>query len=190
MSTVVGVASAGGVVVAGDRLVVAGGHVRSRSHPHVFDFGTVGAAAVGDASAVDGFADRLDVELRRYRTERGTVGIDPLTGLAADLAAEFGVSALVAARDDAGRPRLGSIDPDGGVTTDDLAAHGSGAAVALGSLEAGHDPDATLEAVETLARAALAVAAERDAGTGADVDVYRLGPEAEADADPGGSLSP
>lgn len=171
MSTVLGVACAGGVVLAGDRLVVSGGHVRSRSRPHVFDFGRVGAAVVG--ADVDGFADRLGSDVRTYRLERGAVGIDPLARMASDLAVEFDVSAILAGRD-GDAPDLRTVAADGSLTDDDMAAFGSGASVALGALEANHDADATLDEAVTLARDALAAAAERDAGTGADIDVYRL----------------
>ena len=171
MSTVLGVACAGGVVLAGDRVAVTDGHVRSRSRRHVFDFGSVGAAVVG--GDVDGFSDRLESEVRTYRTERGDLGIDPFTRLASDLAAEFEVSALLAARDD-DHPALRAVTADGSVTTDDVAAFGSGASVALGALEAGHDPEATLDAATTLLRDAIDAAAERDAGTGSEIDVYRL----------------
>jgi proteasome beta subunit len=176
MSTVVGVACAGGVVLVADRLVVSDGRVRSRSHRHVFDLGAVGAAAAGAPGAVDGFADRLDAAVREYRTERGRIGPEPLSRVAADLAAEFGVSALVTARDGGGHPRLRSLSPAGGITDEDVAAAGSGASVALGVLESGHDPGASLDAAATLAREALAAAAERDAGTGPEIDVYRLTP--------------
>jgi proteasome beta subunit len=171
MSTVLGVACGDGVVLAGDRLVTSDGHVHSRSRRHVFDFGAVGAAVVdGD---VDGFVDRLEAEIRAYRTERGDPEVDPVVRMASDLAAEFGVSALLAARTD-GRPALRAVAADGGVTDDDVAAFGSGASVALGALEAGHDPDATLDAAAALARDALSAAAERDAGTGSELDRYRL----------------
>jgi proteasome beta subunit len=172
MSTVVGVACAGGVVLVGDRLVTADGRVRSRSREHVLDLGSVGAAVV--CADVAGFVDRLDAAVRSYRTERGRLRIGPFARLVGDVATEFDASVLAAARDDEERPRLRSVDPEGGVTDESLAAVGSGAAVALGGIEAGHDPEATLDAAETLARDAVAAAAERDAGTGADVDVYRL----------------
>jgi len=171
MSTVLGVTCAGGVVLAGDRVAVTGGRVRSRSRRHVFDFGGVGAAVVG--GDVDGFADRLESEVRTYRTECGDLDLDPFVRMASDLAAEFDASALLAARDD-GRPALRAITVGGGVTGDDVAAFGSGASVVLGALEAGHDSDATLDEATTLVRDALSAAAERDAGTGGDIDVYRL----------------
>ena len=171
MSTVLGVACAGGVVLAGDRVAVSQGQVRSRSRRHVFDFGRVGAAVM--AADVDGFADRLAGDVRAYRTERGDLGIDPFTRLASDLADEFDASTVLAAPGDDG-PCLRGVTADGGVTTDDVAAFGSGASVALGALEAGHDPDATLDETTALARDALSAAAERDAGTGTEFDVYRL----------------
>jgi len=170
MSTVLGVSCAGGAVLAGDRVATADGHVRSRSRRHVYDFGSVGAAVVGD---VDGFAARLESDVRAYRTERGTLDIEPFARLASDLTDAFDAAVLLAAPDD-DRPALRAVAVDGGVTDDDVAAFGSGAAVALGALEAGHDSDATLDDAETLCREALAAAAERDAGTGATVDVYRL----------------
>jgi proteasome beta subunit len=172
MSTVLAVSCAGGVVLAGDRVVASGGHVRSRSRRHIFDFGRVGAGVVG--ADVDGFADRLESEIRTYRTERGDLDIEPFARMASDLAAEFDAAVLVAARDGDGRPALRAVSPDGGVTADDVAAFGSGASVALGALEAGHDPDATLDEASALARDALSAAAERDAGTGSEYDRYRL----------------
>ncbi|WP_248895566.1 hypothetical protein [Haloplanus halobius] len=173
MSTVIGVACAEGVVLAGDRLAVTDGHVRSRSHRHVFEFGEAGAAIVGAPGDVDAFADRLDAEIRSYRTERGQLRIDPFARLASDLADDRGVSGVVAAPDADGEPALRSITP-GSVTEDDVAAFGSGASVALGVLEAGHDPDASLDDAAELTRRALDAAAERDAGTGDDIDTYRL----------------
>jgi len=171
MSTVLGVTCAGGVVLAGDRLATADGHVRSRSRRHVFDFDTAGTAVV--APDVAGFADRLESEISTYRTERGDVRIDPLARVASDLADEFDASAVVAGRDD-DAPDLRSITADGSVTDDDVTAFGSGATVVLGALEASYDAHATLDEATTLARDALHTAAERDAGTGTDVDVYRL----------------
>jgi proteasome beta subunit len=135
----------------------------------VFDFGPVGAAVVG--ADVDGFADRLEGDVRAYRTERGDVRIDPLARMASDLAVEFDVSGVVAADDG---PHLRAVTADGSLTDDDVSAFGSGASVALGALEAGYDAAATLDEATTLVRGALTAAAERDPGTGTDLDLYRL----------------
>ncbi|SEA23341.1 proteasome beta subunit [Haloplanus vescus] len=177
MSTVLGLACVDGVVLAGDRLHATDGHVRG-TRRHVFEFDSVGVAAVGDD--VDGFVDRLEAECRSYRTDRGAVRIVPFARMASDLAAEFGVSALVAAPDEAGTPRLRAVASDGSVTDDDVAAFGSGASLALGALEASHDPESTLDAAVTLARDALDSAATRDAGTGDEVDLLRLPADSSA----------
>jgi proteasome beta subunit len=172
MSTVVGVACAGGIVLAGDRVVADQDRVRTRSRQHVHEFEGVGVAVVADD--VEGFSDRLDAAIRAYRTERGTPLIDAAARLVGDVADAFDAVALVAARDDDGRPALQSVDPGGGTTAADVAAFGSGAALALGGLEAGYVPDASLDDAATLARDAIVAAAERDPGTGAEVDTYRL----------------
>jgi proteasome beta subunit len=171
MSTVLGVACAGGVVIVGDRVAVTDGRIRSRSRQHVFEFGSVGAAVVG--TDVDGFVARLEDGIRAYRTDRVSLGVEPFTRLASDLADEFDAAAVLAAPDDDG-PVLRAVDPDGGVAADDVAAFGSGASIVLGALEGGHDPDATLAEAETIARDALSAAAERNAGTGDEFDVLRL----------------
>lgn len=171
MGTILGISCAGGVVVVGDRLLTADGHVRG-TRRHVFDFDRVGVAAVGDD--VEQFAARLESELRAYRTDRGPVRITPLARMASDLAPDCSVAAAVAAPDESGTPALRATGPDGGVTTDALVAFGSGASVALGSLEASHDSDASLDTAETLARNALSSAAERDPGTGEELDAFRL----------------
>jgi len=171
VSTVAAVACPAGVVLAGDRLVTSGGHVRSRSRRHVLDFDGVGVAVTGgDVSAL---ADRLDAEIRAYRTEHRRLRIDAFARLVGDIAADFDAAVLVTAPDDGGVPRLRSVDPDGGITEESLAALGSGAALVLGVLEAGESPD-TLDDAAALARDALAAAAERDPGTGTDTDIYRL----------------
>jgi proteasome beta subunit len=172
MSTVLGIACAGGVVIAGDRVVARAGRVRSRSRRHVHDLGAVGVGVVCDD--VEGFVDRLDADVRSYRTERGPLGIDALARLAGDRAADFDATVLVTAPDDDDRPALRAVDPDGGVTAERVAAIGSGAALALGSLEAGHDPTAALDDADGLARRTLAAVAERDPGTGGPIDTYRL----------------
>lgn len=171
MSTILGVVCAGGVVLAGDRVVTSDGHVRG-TRQHVFEFDTLGIAAVGDD--IGGFVDRLENEVRTYRTDDDTVRIDPFARMASDLVAEFDVSALVAAPDDDDTPSLRSVATDGSVTTDELTAFGSGASLALGALETGHEPDASLDTAVTLARDALTSAAGRDSGTGDDIDIYRL----------------
>lgn len=177
MSTVIGIECTDGVVLAGDRTLVRGGSVASKSKQRVFDLGGAGAAVVGDASGIDEFERRLDAERREYETDRGPLRIDPLERIASDLAAELGVEVLVAGLDEGGDARLRAVGGDGAALDDPTAALGSGAEVAYGGLE-GVDADASLDEAESSAREVMAAVAERDGETGDEVDVFRLASEA------------
>ena len=175
MATIAGVDCADGAILAGDRQVVSGGTVTGERR-HVFDLDGVGAAAVG--GDVDEFRRRLDAEVREYRTDRGEPTLEALARIAARVAEGAGVEALVAARDEDGRAGLRAI-ADGGVLDDDVAAFGSGAQVVIGSVEgAGSEP---LDEAESRLRGAFSAAAERDSGTGEEVDVLRLEDASTAD---------
>lgn len=173
MATIVGIETEGGTVLAGDRLRTEDGTVRSRDARHVFDFGGVGAAAVGESGAVEEFRRRLDSEVQAYETESDEpMRIDRL----ATIASNFGgtdFEAIVTARNDEGRARVRGIESGGGIVVEDALAFGSGAQFALGVLES-HDPASSPDEAEELAREAIETAADRDTGTGDDVDTYRL----------------
>lgn len=170
MSTVVGIECSDGALVAGDRLLVAAGRVRSRSKRHAFAFDGVGVAAVGDD--VDAFRRRLEADLRAYRTERGEVRIETLARLVGELAVDVGVDAVVAGPDADGTVRVRGVDRSGAAFDDPVVAFGSGVQFVHGSLEG--RAVTTLDAAETLVRETFAAAAERDAGTGTDVDVVAI----------------
>ena len=179
MATIVGIEADGGAVVAGDRVLAEGGTVESKNERHVFDFGDVGAAAVGAGGDVDAFQRRLDSECRSYETEHGDpMDVTRLANVASDIAEEEGVEAIVVARDDRGVPRIRAIGADGGILTDETTAFGSGAQLALGVLD-GANLDVDPDAAEELARDAVETSADRDGGTGAEIDVYRLAGDAD-----------
>ena len=168
MATIVGIECADGVLLAGDRTLATDGTIRSTDKRHVFDFGAVGAAG-----AVDTFSRELEAEIRQYRTERSEpVRVDPLARMASSLSSRTGAEAIVAAPDADGAPRLRVVYDDGSVVDDDRGALGSGAALALGQLDAAGD--LTLADAADLVEDLFAAVAERDPGTGTDVDVYRL----------------
>lgn len=177
MATVVAIEASGGIVIAGDSRETQGSTVTSERADRVFDLDGAGVGAVGDAGDVDEFRRRLDSELRSRELETDR---DPDLGwiarAAAEITSETGVEAVVGARDDEGVPGLRQIGPDGSVLENGTVALGSGAPVALGRLE-GTDPDVDLAAAEERARAAVGAAAERDTGTGGDVDVWTLAGE-------------
>jgi proteasome beta subunit len=175
MSTIVGVRCRDGVVLAGDRVLVRDDRIESRNRQHVFDVDHsdgVGAAAVG--SDVDRFVDRLENELRSYDIDEGDVSVDALERMASDVASETGTEALVATRDAEGRAALRSISADGSTLSDSPAVFGSGASLALGSLEAADLDSLSLPDAEDLVRETFESVAERDPGTGDEVDVWTL----------------
>lgn len=173
MSTIVGVETDRGVALAADRASVSDGTVGGEVD-RVFEFEAAGAAAVGDPGAVAAFGRRLGSELDRDRIERDRAPtIERLARLASDLAAEEGVEALLAARDDDGAARLRSVDASGGGLEDTVAAAGTGVQVALGVLE-DEPPEGDTDALEEGLRTVLAEVAERDPETGEAVDVWSL----------------
>lgn len=186
MSTIAALRCRDGVVVAGDRLVVRDGRVESRNRRHVLDVASdVGAAAVG--RDVTRFADRLTGELRTYRFEREAVSLEALERVASDVGRDTGVEALVAARDADGRAALRAVSADGSTLSDSPMAFGSGTPFVLGALEAVDAASTSLPAAETFVREAFDSAAERDPGTGSEVDVWTLADGSEDATDGAGS---
>jgi proteasome beta subunit len=175
MSTIVGIRCRDGVVLAGDRVLVRDGRVESRNRPHVLDLDRddVGAAAVG--SDVDRFADRLENELRSYDLEREGVSIAALERIGSEVADDVGVESIVAARDDeTGRAALRSLAADGSVLSDSPVALGSGTSLALGQLEAADLDAMSVSDAEAFVRDLFEAVAQRDPGTGAEIDVRTL----------------
>lgn len=173
MGTAIGFECDGGVVLAADRVATRGGSVVSRSVEKVFTFDTVGAAVVGDRGGTDTFRREFDAELRSYRTERGDAQLDAVVRIASRVAADADVDVLVAARDEDGRARLRTVGSDGSVLGEAYDAIGTGAQLALGRLEA-VDRGVELSAAASTAESVLATVAQRDPGTGEDVDVWQL----------------
>lgn len=173
MATIVGIETAAGAVLAGDRRLATDGTVESERKRHVFDFEGVGAGAVGDAGSIDEFRRRLESEARSYETETGEpMSIDRLATVASNLSVA-GIEAIVLGRDDDGAARVRGVAADGGIVDDATVAFGSGAQFALGVLE-GRDAELGLDDAAALASEAVETAAERDTETGGEVDTVRL----------------
>jgi proteasome beta subunit len=179
MATIVGIEADGGGTIAGDRLLTRGGTVESEDKRHVFDFGEVGAAAVGDSGGIDEFRRRLETEIESHETEHGEeMRLTRLAKVASDVADDEGVEAIVVGREDDGAAGILGIGSDGSVLSDEAVAFGSGAQVAIGVLESRED-DIGLDDAEELARDSVETASDRDTDTGADVDTYRLADASE-----------
>ncbi|MFB6302669.1 MAG: hypothetical protein ABEH78_07400 [Haloferacaceae archaeon] len=176
MATIAGVECRDGALLVADRVRTRGGRIVTRDAGHLVDLGAAGAASVGGDP--DRFADELEAAVRSYRLERDGTGprIDAFARLTDD-ALGRDAAAVVAARDDDGRPRVRAVDGNGEVPADPVAVRGSGAALVLGGLDVAEPP--ALDRAADAVAAAFAAAAERDPGTGADLDRYRLTPEGD-----------
>ena len=177
MGTILGIATPAGVVLAGDRRHAKGSTVTSDGVQRVHDFGRVGAASVGGPGAVRSFASQLEADLRAYETEHGEpMPLDRVAHVAAGLASDAGVDALVAARTDDGSAGLRELGQDGSLVHTERSALGSGAPIAFGRLESDVADD-DLDAVAAFARETMATVADRDTETGPESDTYRLASE-------------
>lgn len=171
MSTVIAFEYATGAILAADRTLVSGGSIRSRDRQRVYGRDEWGiAVATDDVTAV---RDRVDAGIREYSLSRDTPRINPVERIVASVAEQETAEIVVAARDEDGDAGIRAIRSDGSVLADSPVAMGSGAALALGQLEAASmeiDDDKAI----SLARETITGAAERDAGTGSTVDVWTL----------------
>jgi proteasome beta subunit len=175
MGTVVAVETDGGVAVAANTGVVEDGGVTTEGARRLFAFDGALAGAVGDQGDVDEFGRRVDAKRRKLDVEAGRrVELEPFVRLAADVADDVGVEAVVAARDDVGRARFRRVDPEGAtLEASRKTAIGSGASVAFGRLESATVGPDLAGAVE-LARESVETARDRDSETAADVEVAEL----------------
>lgn len=171
MPTVIGVRFQDGVVLAGDRRVVSDNRIVSDSFRHIVDIDSCATGAVGPPSALQSFQQRIEDEVRTYSHKREKqLTKRPFERLLATAAEETRVEGVGSIQTRDGVAKLLSVDADGGITQTDIAAVGTGAGIGIGLLEGlDTDTDATdgMSAVQDI----LATVAERDPGTGPDIDV-------------------
>ncbi|WP_240796552.1 proteasome subunit beta [Streptomyces sp. RFCAC02] len=177
-TTIVAVAYEGGVLLAGDRRVTAGGRIAHRGTRKVFPADEFSAVAIsGTVGPAVEMVRLLQLELEHYEKVEG-VSLS-LAGKANRLSAmvrgNFGaameglaVIPLFAGYDTAaGRGRIFSFDVIGGVSEEHgFAGTGSGSVFALGALKKLHRPGMDEEAAVTAALQALWDAADEDSATG------------------------
>lgn len=174
MGTVVALASRGGVAIAADRQAVDDGTAKSRNLRRLVETDTVGAGVVGQPADIQTFQRELEDELRQLRIENDEeMEIDKLGRIAARLAEQSNVAAVVACHDAEGVAQLRRITPNGGVFEQTTAALGDGTELAAGQLET-VDSELDIDATETTLVEILERVADRDADTGGDIDRWSL----------------
>lgn len=177
MGTVVAIETDGGAAIAGDRRATRGETAVGDAANRVFDLDGIGAGAVGAEGGVDEFRRRLEAELGAAEFERAReIRVEVLGRIAARVAEDEGVEAIVVARDDEGAARIRQVGPDGSVLPNPAVAIGSGAEIALGRLESA-ERDHDLRSTEAFVRDVVETVAERDPDTGREIDVWSLASE-------------
>ncbi len=170
-TTTVGIATTNGVVLATDMRASLGGRFISNKdvqkveqiHPRA---ALTMAGSVGGAQS---FIRSLRVEANLYETRRGKeMTMQALSTLAGNFLRGgpfFLVSPILGGVDEEGQ-HVFSLDPAGGVMSDDYTATGSGMQLAYGVLERDYTDDLTNDEATGLAARAVKSAVERDTASG------------------------
>ncbi|MCE4612487.1 MAG: proteasome subunit beta [Desulfurococcales archaeon] len=180
-ATAIGVRAKDGVILATDRRMSYGGFVMSRNARKVYKVNERAAAAfAGLYGDIGGLFRILQAEIKYHELTAKT----PLTlmGLAKRLSTilysyrfyPFYVEVLLGGIEKDGKPGLYVLDSLGSITEEPYAAIGSGATIALGTLESGYREDLDVSEAERLAIRAARSAIGRDAMSGDGIDIVSI----------------
>lgn len=170
-TTTVGLTTADGVVMATDMRASLGGRFVSNKdvqkveqiHP------TAAITMAGSVGGAQSFIRALQAESNLYETRRGEeISISALSTLAGNFLRGgpfFLVSPILGGVDDEGS-HIFSLDPAGGVMSDDYTATGSGMQVAYGVLESEYAEDLSNDEAKNVATRSVRNAVERDTASG------------------------
>jgi proteasome beta subunit len=179
-ATTVGLVCKDGVVLASEKRVSWGHLVMSRSGKKVFKLApNIGLAFAGLVSDMQALTREASAYTALYRLENNRpISVRALAKLIANILFErrlfpLLMETLVGGVDEEG-PIVYSLDPLGSVIPDKFVSVGSGAAIAMGLLEANYREDMTIEEGAALALQAIKSAAARDAVSGDGVDMLLI----------------
>jgi proteasome beta subunit len=180
-TTVVGLTTEDGVVVAADRRASAGNVV---AHKDVQKIERVHPRAVftlaGHVSGAQALVQSVRSEVSLYETRRGEpMSIPALVTLTSNMmqGGRFSIVTPIIAGVDGDGHHLYSVGPGGSALPDDYAAVGSGMQMALGMLEDGYRDDLSNDEAVDVAVRAVRSASERDTASGNGVTVARITPD-------------
>jgi len=171
MTTIVGIRSKDGVVLASDRRASKGFFIGSKITQKISKVDdTLAMAIAGQLSDAEYMVKMAKAERKLVELRRGyPLSVRESARLIANLAysglksyTPYFVELLVAGVDSNGS-HVYSADMSGAVTEEDFASSGSGSPIAYGVLESGYNLNITLDEAQTLASKAVAAAIERDA---------------------------
>lgn len=178
-TTSIGLTTADGVIVASDMRVSLDGQFvlqkRFEKIKRIHDRAVV--TLVGLIGSNQQFTRTLQSEAALYETRRGSpMSIAALQELAATLSRRGpyqDINPIIGGIDDDG-PRVASVDPNGGVLSDEYVITGSGMQLAYGYLEQHYEPDLSVEQGIRIATEAVRSAISRDTASGGGVHVVQI----------------
>jgi proteasome beta subunit len=182
MTTIVGIRSNDGVVLASDRRASKGFFIGSKITQKISKVDdTLAMAIAGQLSDAEYMIKMAKAERKLVELRRGyPLTVKESARLIANLAysglknySPYFVELLVAGVD-ANGSHVYSADMSGAITEEDFASSGSGSPMAYGVLENSYNAKITLDEAQTLASKAVAAAIERDPGSGNGVDVLAI----------------
>ena len=179
MTTIVGIKTKEGVVLASDKRASKGFFIGSKIVQKISKIDdTLAIAIAGQLSDAEHLIKVATAERKLMELRRGfPLSVRESSRLIANLAYSglknyqpYYVELLVAGVDSKGA-HVNVADMSGAITHEDYAASGSGAPIAYGVLESLYDSEMTNDAAKGVAKKAVLAAMERDPGSGNGVDV-------------------
>ena len=170
-TTTVGITTTDGVVIATDMRASLGGRFVSNKNVQKVEqiHPTAALTLVGSVGGAQSFIRSLRAEVNLYEARRGEqISMQALSTLAGNFARGgpfFAINPILGGVDEEGH-HVYSIDPAGGVMSDDYTVTGSGLTVAYGTLEREYEDGLSNEEAKSVAASAVKAAVERDTGSG------------------------
>ena len=179
MTTIIGIKTTEGVVLASDKRASKGFFIGSKIVQKISKIDdTLAIAIAGQLSDAEHLIKVTAAERKLIELRRGfPLSVKESSRLIANLAYSglknyqpYYVELLVAGVDASGS-HVNVADMSGAITNEDYAASGSGAPVAYGVLESLYHFDITNDEAKEIAKKAVTAAMERDPGSGNGIDV-------------------
>lgn len=179
MTTIIGIKTTEGVVLASDKRASKGFFIGSKIVQKISKIDdTLAIAIAGQLSDAEHLIKVTAAERKLIELRRGfPLSVKESSRLIANLAYSglknyqpYYVELLVAGVDASGS-HVNVADMSGAITNEDFAASGSGAPIAYGVLESLYHFDITNDEAKEIAKKAVAAAMERDPGSGNGIDV-------------------
>lgn len=179
MTTIIGIKTTEGVVLASDKRASKGFFIGSKIVQKISKIDdTLAIAIAGQLSDAEHLIKVSAAERKLIELRRGfPLSVNESSRLIANLAYSglknyqpYYVELLVAGVDASGS-HVNVADMSGAITNEDYAASGSGAPIAYGVLESLYHFDITNDEAKEIAKKAVAAAMERDPGSGNGIDI-------------------